>query len=124
MLYNEHHSMQNTDTKNVTRDLQWSDNGKTIRCVANHIALDKPLETTTTLDVYCELPISRFLASHIVSSTVSRKFHFTSFSFQFYTQFYPLFVLFLISKFIKLYLYNANSHTLVSKICIYLITAR
>ncbi|XP_032672787.1 fasciclin-3 isoform X2 [Odontomachus brunneus] len=44
-------SVEDNDMKNVTRDLQWSDNGKTLRCVANHIALDKPLETTKTLNV-------------------------------------------------------------------------
>ncbi|EFN79565.1 Fasciclin-3 [Harpegnathos saltator] len=52
MLYNEYRNhMQQTDVKNVTRTLDWSDNGKMIRCVANHIALEKPLETSMLLNV-------------------------------------------------------------------------
>ncbi|XP_014479643.1 PREDICTED: fasciclin-3 isoform X2 [Dinoponera quadriceps] len=45
------HSIQPTGIKNVTHVLDWKDNGKTIRCVGNHIALDKPLEASMLLDV-------------------------------------------------------------------------
>ncbi|XP_070154114.1 fasciclin-3 isoform X1 [Polyergus mexicanus] len=38
--------------QNVSRSLDWSDNGKTLRCVASHIALDKPKETTLQLEVF------------------------------------------------------------------------
>ncbi|KAM0733682.1 Fasciclin-3 [Formica fusca] len=38
--------------QNVSRTLDWSDNGRTVRCVASHIALDKPKETTLQLEVF------------------------------------------------------------------------
>ncbi|XP_043260507.1 fasciclin-3 isoform X1 [Colletes gigas] len=38
--------------QNATRSLDWTDNGKVLRCVASHIALDKPKETTMQLIVY------------------------------------------------------------------------
>ncbi|KAL6433305.1 hypothetical protein ACFW04_006471 [Cataglyphis niger] len=38
--------------QNVSRSLDWTDNGKTLRCVASHIALDKPKETTLQLEVF------------------------------------------------------------------------
>ncbi|XP_012136093.1 fasciclin 3 isoform X3 [Megachile rotundata] len=38
--------------QNASRSLDWTDNGKILRCVANHIALDKPKETTMQLQVY------------------------------------------------------------------------
>ncbi|XP_029679306.1 fasciclin-3 isoform X2 [Formica exsecta] len=38
--------------QNVSHTLDWSDNGKTVRCVASHIALDKPKETTLQLEVF------------------------------------------------------------------------
>ncbi|XP_020280127.1 fasciclin-3 isoform X2 [Pseudomyrmex gracilis] len=37
--------------QNASRSLDWKDNGKMLRCVANHIALDKPLESTLELNV-------------------------------------------------------------------------
>ncbi|KAI4486288.1 hypothetical protein M0802_012393, partial [Mischocyttarus mexicanus] len=50
--------------KNTSRSLDWSDNGKTLRCVANHVALDKPKESKMQLQVYYspqpQLPIERF----------------------------------------------------------------
>ncbi|XP_015108830.1 fasciclin-3 isoform X2 [Diachasma alloeum] len=36
---------------NATRILDWSDNGKYVRCVADHIALDKPMEVHRQLQV-------------------------------------------------------------------------
>lgn len=38
--------------QNASRSLDWTDNGKTLRCVASHIALDKPKETTMQLEIY------------------------------------------------------------------------
>ncbi|XP_076248903.1 fasciclin 3 isoform X2 [Calliopsis andreniformis] len=38
--------------QNASRSLDWTDNGKMLRCVASHIALDKPRETTMQLQVY------------------------------------------------------------------------
>ncbi|CAL1682386.1 unnamed protein product [Lasius platythorax] len=38
--------------QNASRSLDWTDNGKTLRCVANHIALDRPKETTMQLEIY------------------------------------------------------------------------
>ncbi|XP_029158916.1 fasciclin-3 isoform X2 [Nylanderia fulva] len=38
--------------QNATRSLDWTDNGKTLRCVASHIALDRPKETTMQLEIY------------------------------------------------------------------------
>ncbi|KAL0131525.1 hypothetical protein PUN28_002811 [Cardiocondyla obscurior] len=37
--------------QNASRSLDWTDNGKTLRCVANHIALDRPKESTMQLEV-------------------------------------------------------------------------
>ncbi|XP_018301715.1 fasciclin-3 isoform X2 [Mycetomoellerius zeteki] len=45
----------NTNTvamQNASRSLDWTDNGRTIRCIANHIALDRPIEQTKPLEVY------------------------------------------------------------------------
>ncbi|KAK0094619.1 hypothetical protein PV326_010455 [Microctonus aethiopoides] len=36
----------------VSYSLKWTDNGKTLRCVVNHIALDHPKEITRQLEVY------------------------------------------------------------------------
>jgi len=41
--------------QNASRSLDWTDNGRTIRCIANHIALDRPIEQTKPLEVYCKL---------------------------------------------------------------------
>ncbi|XP_061939083.1 fasciclin-3 isoform X3 [Apis cerana] len=38
--------------QNASRALDWTDNGKVLRCVAGHIALDRPKETTMQLQVY------------------------------------------------------------------------
>lgn len=38
--------------QNASRSLDWTDNGKTLRCLAEHIALDKPKETTMQLEIY------------------------------------------------------------------------
>ncbi|KAK9299220.1 hypothetical protein QLX08_007725 [Tetragonisca angustula] len=38
--------------QNASRILDWTDNGKVLRCVASHIALDRPKETTMQLQVY------------------------------------------------------------------------
>ncbi|XP_012271039.1 fasciclin-3 isoform X2 [Orussus abietinus] len=38
--------------QNVSRSLDWTDNGKVLRCLANHIALDRPKETSLQLNVY------------------------------------------------------------------------
>lgn len=38
--------------QNASRSLDWTDNGKTLRCVANHIALETPKMTTMKLQVY------------------------------------------------------------------------
>lgn len=40
--------------QNASRSLDWTDNGKTLRCIANHIALDRPKESTMQLDVVCK----------------------------------------------------------------------
>ncbi|XP_036147711.1 fasciclin-3 isoform X2 [Monomorium pharaonis] len=42
----------NLSMQNASRSLDWTDNGKTLRCIANHIALDRPKETTVQLEVY------------------------------------------------------------------------
>ncbi|XP_034182931.1 fasciclin 3 isoform X3 [Osmia lignaria lignaria] len=51
--------------QNASRSLDWTDNGKILRCVASHIALDKPKATTMQLQVYYPpqpqpQPIERF----------------------------------------------------------------
>ncbi|CAL7951492.1 unnamed protein product [Xylocopa violacea] len=50
--------------QNASRILDWTDNGKVLRCVASHIALDKPKETTMQLQIYYppqpQPPIERF----------------------------------------------------------------
>ncbi|KAL2711585.1 fasciclin-3-like isoform X5 [Vespula squamosa] len=38
--------------QNASRSLDWTDNSKTLRCIANHIALDKPKESKMQLQVY------------------------------------------------------------------------
>ncbi|CAD1475435.1 unnamed protein product, partial [Heterotrigona itama] len=38
--------------QNASRILDWTDNGKVLRCIASHIALDRPKETTMQLQVY------------------------------------------------------------------------
>ncbi|XP_050484853.1 fasciclin-3 isoform X2 [Bombus huntii] len=38
--------------QNASRSLDWTDNGKILRCVASHIALDRPKETTMQLQVF------------------------------------------------------------------------
>ncbi|XP_018345567.1 PREDICTED: fasciclin-3 isoform X3 [Trachymyrmex septentrionalis] len=38
--------------QNASRSLDWTDNGRMIRCIANHIALDRPIEQTKPLEVY------------------------------------------------------------------------
>ncbi|XP_071565620.1 fasciclin-3 isoform X3 [Temnothorax nylanderi] len=38
--------------QNASRSLEWTDNGKTLKCVANHIALDKPKVSTMQLQVF------------------------------------------------------------------------
>ncbi|XP_077266070.1 fasciclin 3 isoform X3 [Temnothorax americanus] len=38
--------------QNASRSLEWTDNGKTLRCVANHIALEKPKEMAVQLEVF------------------------------------------------------------------------
>lgn len=39
---------------NVSHAVDWTDNGKMVRCLAHHIALDGPKETKQDLQVYCE----------------------------------------------------------------------
>jgi hypothetical protein len=39
---------------NTSRSVTPSDNGKTLRCVADHIALQQPLETTRQIEVHCK----------------------------------------------------------------------
>lgn len=43
-----------TSIRNASRTLDWTDNGKQLKCVAGHIALDKPKETEKILWVECE----------------------------------------------------------------------
>ncbi|XP_078050801.1 fasciclin 3, partial [Augochlora pura] len=38
--------------QNASRSLDWTDNGRVLRCIASHVALDKPKETTMQLQVY------------------------------------------------------------------------
>ena len=40
--------------QNVSRSLEWTDHGKEVKCVATHIALDRPKETKVQLDVHCK----------------------------------------------------------------------
>ncbi|XP_043475397.1 fasciclin-3 isoform X2 [Leptopilina heterotoma] len=37
--------------QNVTKSLEWTDHGKEVKCIATHIALDRPLESQMILDV-------------------------------------------------------------------------
>lgn len=39
---------------NASRTLNWSDNGRLVRCVAEHMALDEPKEVVKQLQVYCK----------------------------------------------------------------------
>ena len=45
---------ENVARKNTTRTIEVSDNGKLLRCVASHIALDRPLEETQKIIVHCK----------------------------------------------------------------------
>lgn len=58
MIYDTNVDDNSLAMQNASRSLDWTDNGKILRCVANHIALDKPKEMTTQLEVHCKLSIS------------------------------------------------------------------
>lgn len=60
--------------QNASRSLDWKDNGKTLRCVANHIALDKPLESTLELNVECKLSVSKYLAISLILALFRKVF--------------------------------------------------
>ncbi|XP_057319430.1 fasciclin-3 isoform X2 [Microplitis mediator] len=51
-VYNTNVNDESLSVQNVSYALKWSDNGKMIRCVANHIALDRPQETKRQLEVH------------------------------------------------------------------------
>lgn len=48
-----------TKVQNLTRQLQFSDNGRHLKCVATHPALEKSSVTMSQLDVLCKLELSR-----------------------------------------------------------------
>ena len=39
---------------NVSRELDWTDNGKTLLCRAEHVSLDRPKEDSTEIEVRCK----------------------------------------------------------------------
>ena len=51
-IYDSNVNDNSLAVQNASRSLDWTDNGKVLRCVATHIALDKPKETTMQLQVY------------------------------------------------------------------------
>ncbi|XP_014296194.1 fasciclin-3 isoform X2 [Microplitis demolitor] len=51
-VYNTNVNDESLSVQNVSYALKWSDNGKMIRCVAQHIALDRPQETKRQLEVH------------------------------------------------------------------------
>lgn len=54
-IYNPNLNENSRAVRNFSRILESTDDGKTIRCMATHIALDRPLTKTQQLDVQCEL---------------------------------------------------------------------
>ncbi|XP_076687281.1 fasciclin 3 isoform X2 [Andrena cerasifolii] len=51
-IYDSNVNDNSLAVQNASRSLDWTDNGKVLRCVATHIALDKPKETNMQLQVY------------------------------------------------------------------------
>ncbi|CAK9817723.1 Fas3 [Anthophora quadrimaculata] len=51
-IYDSNVDDKSVAVQNASRSLNWDDNGKVLRCVANHIALDRPKETSMQLQVY------------------------------------------------------------------------
>ncbi|CAK9831433.1 Fas3 [Anthophora retusa] len=51
-IYDSNVDDKSVAVQNASRSLDWTDNGKVLRCVANHIALDRPKEATMQLQVY------------------------------------------------------------------------
>ncbi|KAG7212787.1 hypothetical protein KM043_013047 [Ampulex compressa] len=64
LTYDSHVDDNSLAVQNASRSLDWTDNGRILRCVASHIALDKPMETTMQLQVLYppqpQPPIERF----------------------------------------------------------------
>ncbi|XP_025267381.1 fasciclin-3 isoform X2 [Camponotus floridanus] len=52
LIYETNINENSLAMQNASRSLDWTDNGKTLRCVASHIALDRPKETTMQLEIY------------------------------------------------------------------------
>ncbi|KZC10324.1 Fasciclin-3 [Dufourea novaeangliae] len=50
-IYDSNVNENSLAVQNASRSLDWTDNGKVLRCRANHIALDKPKETTMQIQV-------------------------------------------------------------------------
>ncbi|XP_076224216.1 fasciclin 3 isoform X2 [Nomia melanderi] len=51
-IYDSNVNDNSLAVQNASRSLDWTDNGKTLRCVATHIALNQPKERTLQLQVY------------------------------------------------------------------------
>ncbi|XP_011700760.1 PREDICTED: fasciclin-3 [Wasmannia auropunctata] len=45
-------NMDDSSMQNASRSLDWTDNGKMLKCIANHIALEKPIEKVVRIEVY------------------------------------------------------------------------
>ncbi|XP_076278244.1 fasciclin 3 isoform X3 [Lasioglossum baleicum] len=52
LIYDSNVNDHSLAMQNASRSVDWTDNGKVLRCIASHIALDKPKETTMQLQVY------------------------------------------------------------------------
>jgi len=70
----------------ASRSLDWTDNGKKIRCIANHIALDRPKESTLLIEVQCKLNYyscntKHFLFIDIRFTTISKILFYFNLSF-------------------------------------------
>ncbi|KAK2588434.1 hypothetical protein KPH14_004432 [Odynerus spinipes] len=52
IVYDSNVNDMSVAVQNASRSLDWTDNGKTLRCVATHIALEEPKITTMQLQVY------------------------------------------------------------------------
>ncbi|XP_076382514.1 fasciclin 3 isoform X4 [Megalopta genalis] len=52
MIYDSEVHDNSLAVQNASRSLDWTDNGRVLRCAASHVALDKPKETTMQLQVY------------------------------------------------------------------------
>lgn len=77
--FNERFSQYSRPTEaKTTRSVAPSDHGKIVRCVAEHIALPQPLETSRRIEVYCEYNDHCRFVVHSKESLKENKSYFLS----------------------------------------------